>query len=362
MRIKNKLLKLVLMFIVMLLILCISNNVKAKDEFTVEHDKPMEPIDCKEQGNPYFFCRNEFTPWNFYEDDESRIDILMTKFYYENAGEITLAPTISFGLHTLQAMGGSLDDLAIVQHLIWGSVKYGETTCEGGDASLYDTDGSVPIQRADQFGKFYYGVLGGGKSDLELKIKEGADDAPEAKVYINQKEKTAIIGPYTLILPELPADIEANLWNELAGLNTGDDETIPRFAKYEIELEGGDVYDKKKPFLDENGAPIEFPRFNEKFYLKIKLDLDALEVKPTIKINYVKDAKGLAYGYTSEENKSQVPTYAVVDMWYAEPDGLEALRNSGSGIDGGNNAAGQHLLDFVKNHVSVRRNWNWKQC
>lgn len=345
MRIKNKLLKLVLMFIVMLFILCISNNVKA--DFKVEHKPPMEPIDCDQPGGDgFFFCRNEYTPWNWYTSNASRLCIPDSKDTYENQGEIQLGPTISFGLHTLQAMGGSLEgNLATVQHLIWGSVKYGETTCEGGNASWYN-GGALPIVRADQYGMFYYGVLGGG-GNLELKVDE--EYIKNAKVFIDQKEKTAIVGPYYMSLvihnssPVDDATVEQNLWDELAKKNKeAYGENLPAFAEYEIEIDGAG---EKKIFLDEEGKEVKFPKFNKKFYIKFDLNKEAEKVHPKIKITYIKNAKGVAYGYISKETVSQVHTYAVTDMWY---DG------AGLGASTNGTAGGNHALDMVFRYATVR--------
>ncbi len=312
----NKLLKLVLMFIAILLILCISNNVKAANKFWVEHVPGQNPTDCtQQQGNPvYFFCRNEQTPWNWYTHDPSKFCIPKSRDVFKEREKIDLDPSISFGLYTLQQKGWSLkDNLELVQNLIWGSVKYPGNTCEGGNASLYDSSEDV-IRRADQYGMFYHDLLGGG----DLKIEVDKESIENAKVHINQPEKTAIIGPYLLKL-ENQASEEAmqNLWDELAGKNKeayGD--WLPPFAEYEMEIDGSG---EKKIFLDEKGEEVKFPKFNEKFYIKFDLDKEAEKVHAKIKIKYIKKATGVAYGYISDEDETRIHAYAVTDTWYSAP-------------------------------------------
>ena len=95
----NKLLKLVLMSIAILLILCISNNVKAVNKFWVEHVPGQNPIGCTQPGaQGYFFCRNEHTPWNWYSDNPSKFCIPKSRDVFKEREKIDLNPSISFGL------------------------------------------------------------------------------------------------------------------------------------------------------------------------------------------------------------------------------------------------------------------------
>ena len=159
---------------------------------------------------------------------------------------------------------------------------------------------------------FYHNLLGGG----DLKIEVDKESIENAKVHINQPEKTAIIGPYLLKL-ENKASEEAmqTLWDELAGKNKelyGED--LPPFAEYEMEIEGSG---EKKIFLDEKGEEVKFPKFNEKFYIKFDLDKEAEKVHAKIKIKYIKKATGVAYGYISDEEETRIHAYAVTDTWYS---------------------------------------------
>lgn len=357
MTIKKKTIKWIIMLFMIMLLLCMGKAVKAEtDRIPVTHGRGDEPIDCPEQGNNgiNFFCKNEWTPWNFYTKNSEVLAILdPNKFWYEQDGNaITLEPTISFGLYTAKKLG--YIDLETIQHLIWGSVKYSSSTCEGGNASYYSNAINTILKRADQYGMFYYGVIGGGSQDLACTVTGG----DTAKVYVNQKDRKVIVGPYQINLvcknvTKIDEEtIKTNLWQELSGLNAKLYPGAPSFAECHIQVDGA----TNTKFLDKDGVEVLFPNFNEDFYIECKVENDVTSIHPKVNIKYIKSARASAYNYKSDDPATEIPGYAVLDEWY-DDGGVTKLCQFSWKTD-----EWKYAIEFIKNNMSVRRNGVCKAC
>lgn len=270
-------------------------------------------------GNYPFLCIKEYTGWSFYTRSEN-IDVTADQVleYEKTKGPINIETSIAFGLMTANEIGQY--NTQTLQHLVWGSSRYAGqngyvSTVTQGSASWYDSVDTI-IQRAKQYGDFYYGVLNGQDKALSLNLKKD-----KAKVYIDQENKDIIVGPYKLTINNLPNNNFTNseildkdhgsglssLYNELTGKNIPSNSNAPAFATFEIK-------DRNQTscniiLLDKDGKEIKsnFPNWDEDFYFKYKnVPSNISKVNPQISINHIKSISGEAYYYESRESKAQI--------------------------------------------------------
>lgn len=323
MKVKNSIVRFLLIAVIMIVSLFIGNKVSA---LTIENPVGAGPHGQPGNGNPdAYFCIENWVGWGVKSNITSvSIDNVISE-YEEDLG--SLEASIKFGLYTANIENNR--DINIIQYLVWSSGYYKglpgyvDTLQKYSPADRKKGMEYEIVQRADQYAKFYYGILGGGQ---ELKINVHNDNS---KVFIDQKDHKLIVGPYQIEIDSSRIEeakkqaryasaidnAETVLYNELTGVNKKTYPNAPEFAKYNLTgIDGKDI-----EFLDRNGNTITFPNFNSDkeedrtFYIKCTPNDGVKEVNPKINIEYIKDLNGSG-SYCKAEDVTFKGTRTDVDI------------------------------------------------
>lgn len=323
MKVRNSKLRFLLMAVIVIAALFVGQKVFA---LTVENPQGDGPHAQPGNGSPdAYFCIENWVGWSIRSNNSDvSIDNVIVD-YDEQLGDIETS--IAFGLYTASKEG--ITDITTIQYLVWSSGYYKglpgyiDTLQKYAPTDRAKAIGSEIVQRADQYAKFYYGILGGGQ---ELKINVNNENS---KVFVDQKEHKLIVGPYKIDIdrekleaakaqaryPSSVDDAVETFYKELSGENKKLYPNAPEFAKYEITgIDGTDI-----EFLDKDGKKIEFPNFNSEdndndiFYIRCTPNEGVLEVHPKIKIDYVKSAKATGR-YCQSETATFTGTRTNVDI------------------------------------------------
>ncbi len=226
---------------------------------------------------------------------------------YTSAGSAPMVQTIAYA-RWQGARGAKL------QQIVWSSWQWNSSNLVAVDTSYKISNSTIGIAgRAQQFANFVYRGLDGSES-LGLKCTPTTDETKDIKVLVDQGAATYVQGPYTATITNQSAACNAGsesigtlVWQEIIGINSGETEAN-RFAngtcKATITYRDGSKRDNVEiTVLDSSGNPItgNFPKFGEKFYIRYQssVDEDVAEIKPNIKVTYMKKFKGNAYKYKS---------------------------------------------------------------
>ncbi len=323
MKVKNNKLRFLLMAIIAIAIFFIGQKAFA---LTVENPTGAGPHEQPGNGDPdAYFCIENWVGWTIRsKSDNVTIDNVIVD-YNESLGDIETS--IGFGLYTASKEG--ITDIDTIQYLVWSSGYYKglpgyiDTLKKYSPSDRNTAMGYEVVQRADQYAKFYYGILGGGQ-ELKINVKNS-----NSKVFVDQKSHKLIVGPYKIDIDRdrlekaksqarypgaLDGAIET-LYKELSGENKQLYPNAPEFAKYELTgIDGTDI-----EFLDKDGNKIEFPNFNSEdndndiFYIRCTPNEGVLEVEPKINIEYIKGAKATGK-YCMSETATFTGTRTNVDI------------------------------------------------
>lgn len=323
MKVRNNKLRFLLMAIIAIAVLFIGEKAFA---LTVENPQGNGPHEQPGNGSPdAYFCIENWVGWTIRSksDDVSINNVIVD--YDEDLGNIETS--IGFGLYTATKEG--ITDIDTIQYLVWSSGYYKglpgyiDTLQKYSPADRAKAMGYEVVQRADQYAKFYYGILGGGQ---ELKINVNNDNT---KVFIDQTSHKLIVGPYKIDIDRerlesakaqaryqgAVNDAAEILCNELSGANKKIYPNAPEFARYNITgIDGTDI-----EFLDKDGNKIEFPNFNSEdndndiFYIRCTPNEGVLEVHPKINIEYIKNVKATGK-YCESETATFTGTRTNVDI------------------------------------------------
>lgn len=296
MKVKNNKLKFLLMAAAIIATLFFGQNVFA---LTIENPQNNGPHAQPGNGNPdSYFCIENWVGWSVRSNNEDVVISNVVSDYSEEIGDVE--KSINFGLYTAQKEG--IKDINTIQYLVWASGYYKglpgyiDTLQKYSPADRNIAMQYEVVQRADQYAKFYYGILGGGK-DLKINVTNH-----NSKTFVDQKSNKLIVGPYkididTRYLKEAQSAARyqnsvdgaiETLYNEIIGQNKKIYPNAPEFAKYYISgIDGKDI-----EFLDKNGNVIVFPNFSEEFYIRCTPNEGVVEVHPKINIEYIKQVQG----------------------------------------------------------------------
>ena len=224
--------------------------------------------------------------------------------------------------------------------------------------------------RAQQFANFVYIGLDENES-LGLKCTPTTDETKDIKVLVDQGAATYVQGPYTATITNQSVACNAGsesigtlVWQEIIGINSGETEAN-RFAngtcKATITYRDGSKRDNVEiTVLDSSGNPItgNFPKFGEKFYIRYQssVDEDVAEIKPSIKVTYMKKFKGNAYKYKS--------THITYKMFEDNQKLLEdAFRNKSYMTNSWDWVGNHHFCNTdgvtIKKGETVNSAWHW---
>ncbi len=230
---------------------------------------------------------------------------------YTSAGSAPMVQTIAYA--RWQGARG-----ATLQQIVWSSWQWNSSNLVAVDTSYKISNSTIGIAgRAQQFANFVYRGLDGSES-LGLKCTPTTDETKDIKVLVDQGAATYVQGPYTATITNQSVGCNSGsesigtlVWQEIIGINSGETEAN-RFAngtcKATITYRDGSKRDNVEiTVLDSSGNPIQgnFPKFGEKFYIRYQssVDEDVAEIKPNIKVTYMKKFKGNAYKYKSTHIK-----------------------------------------------------------
>ena len=230
---------------------------------------------------------------------------------YTSAGSAPMVQSIAYA--RWQGARG-----ATLQQIVWSSWQWNSSNLVAIDKKYTISNNSGGITgRSQQFANFVYRGLDGSES-LGLKCTPTTDETKDIKVLVDQGAATYVQGPYTATITNQSVACNAGsesigtlVWQEIIGINSGETEAN-RFAngtcKATITYRDGSKRDNVEiTVLDSSGNPIQgnFPKFGEKFYIRYQssVDEDVAEIKPNIKVTYMKKFKGNAYKYKSTHIK-----------------------------------------------------------
>ena len=230
---------------------------------------------------------------------------------YTSAGSAPMVQSIAYA--RWQGARG-----ATLQQIVWSSWQWNSSNLVAIDKKYTISNNSGGITgRSQQFANFVYRGLDGSES-LGLKCTPTTDETKDIKVLVDQGAATYVQGPYTATITNQSVACKAGsesigtlVWQEIIGINSGETEAN-RFAngtcKATITYRDGSKRDNVEiTVLDSSGNPIQgnFPKFGEKFYIRYQssVDEDVAEIKPNIKVTYMKKFKGNAYKYKSTHIK-----------------------------------------------------------
>ena len=230
---------------------------------------------------------------------------------YTSAGSAPMVQSIAYA--RWQGARG-----ATLQQIVWSSWQWNSSNLLAVDTKYTISNSSGGITgRSQQFANFVYRGLDGSES-LGLKCTPTTDETKDIKVLVDQGAATYVQGPYTATITNQSVACNAGsesigtlVWQEIIGINSGETEAN-RFAngtcKATITYRDGSKRDNVEiTVLDSSGNPIQgnFPKFGEKFYIRYQssVDEDVAEIKPNIKVTYMKKFKGNAYKYKSTHIK-----------------------------------------------------------
>lgn len=230
---------------------------------------------------------------------------------YTSAGSAPMVQSIAYA--RWQGARG-----ATLQQIVWSSWQWNSSNLVAIDKKYTISNNSGGITgRSQQFANFVYRGLDGSES-LGLKCTPTTDETKDIKVLVDQGTTTYVQGPYTATITNQSVACNAGsesigtlVWQEIIGINSGETEAN-RFAngtcKATITYRDGSKRDNVEiTVLDSSGNPIQgnFPKFGEKFYIRYQssVDEDVAEIKPNIKVTYMKKFKGNAYKYKSTHIK-----------------------------------------------------------
>lgn len=203
------------------------------------------------------------------------------------------------------------------------------------DDHVYAKDGNPILSRAQDWANFYYELL---KNANKEATKIGIDvHKPETedsvRVLVDQEDRTYVQGPYSINLTDEDGHIMNNvktqytkpatdlgtlIYNEILGKNIGEEyfqfcqlDTATVSLSYvnggTPEVKPIDTQKENKNsdivLLDASGNPIQFPKFGEEFYIKVRLPSETRtleKIEMDFKLKYMTNMQGTTVQYEAD--------------------------------------------------------------